>query len=150
MNYLKGAVIAALVLLVLLGGSAVALLKFGPGSERDIKRQVEYDLIDPTSALFRDIVLGDFYACGYVNAKNRMGGYIGWQRFTLYRWSPFNPTPQFPATEFESNPPVSIYFEQRWNEDCVQRNAGWYGQVRESLWLLGVRLGLGGDPGHPY
>lgn len=44
------------------------------------------DLIDPNSATFRNITYNDFFNknwCGEINAKNRMGGYTGWQEFTV-------------------------------------------------------------------
>lgn len=47
------------------------------------------DFIDPSSAIFRDVTYGDdkfgvsdIY-CGEINAKNRMGGYVGWKPFRV-------------------------------------------------------------------
>jgi len=47
------------------------------------------DFIDPSSAIFRNITYGndkfgvsDIY-CGEINAKNRMGGYVGWKPFRV-------------------------------------------------------------------
>jgi hypothetical protein len=49
------------------------------------------DFVDPSSAMFRNITyspgsanlgLWDTY-CGEINAKNRMGGYVGWKPFHL-------------------------------------------------------------------
>jgi hypothetical protein len=53
------------------------------------KARGEFDktLFDYPSARFRDVTVtlapkgGNPYVCGLVNAKNRMGAYIGWKRF---------------------------------------------------------------------
>ena len=71
-----------------------------PGHVRNVEREVpairqhlDAQLIDYPTARFRDVrvtanpeaeaergVVGG-YLCGFVNSKNRMGGYVGWQRF---------------------------------------------------------------------
>lgn len=45
----------------------------------------EGSLFDPESALFKDLVYSGTYNawCGQLNAKNRMGGYVGWKYFAL-------------------------------------------------------------------
>jgi hypothetical protein len=43
-------------------------------------------LFDPDSARFKNLVCGDrVYPawCGQINAKNRLGGYVGWKYFAL-------------------------------------------------------------------
>ncbi len=46
------------------------------------KEAVAYDLIDPTSAQFREVEENDYgNICGQVNAKNRMGAYVGYVPF---------------------------------------------------------------------
>lgn len=46
------------------------------------KDAVAYDLIDPKSAEFREVEENDYgYVCGQVNAKNRMGAYVGYAPF---------------------------------------------------------------------
>lgn len=49
------------------------------------------DLVDPSSAIFRNVTyrtnppslgLWDTY-CGEINAKNRIGGYVGWKPFKI-------------------------------------------------------------------
>lgn len=46
------------------------------------------DLFDPHSAMFRNLtytdsdILNDIVWCGEVNAKNRMGAYVGWTKFS--------------------------------------------------------------------
>lgn len=49
----------------------------GCGVESDAKKAVKGLLNDPGSAEFFDIVQNGSNACGLVNAKNRMGGYVG-------------------------------------------------------------------------
>ncbi len=47
-----------------------------------VKRPLEDVLLDPYSAKYKDIVImptGNI--CGYVNAKNRFGAYVGYRRF---------------------------------------------------------------------
>jgi hypothetical protein len=44
------------------------------------------NLIDPSSVMFRNITFSDYLGknwCGEINAKNRMGGYTGWQEFIM-------------------------------------------------------------------
>ena len=69
--------------------------------EPAIRQKMEMELIDPFSAMYRfdevppkkvwwsnnptEIHYG-WRICGFVNAKNRMGGYVGWQRFFSF-WS---------------------------------------------------------------
>jgi hypothetical protein len=44
---------------------------------------VTYEFFDPASATFRELIATDNgrQICGYVNAKNRFGGYVGFQPF---------------------------------------------------------------------
>jgi len=64
---------------------------------------VAYSLIDPSSAQFRNITLHDDTACGEVNGKSRMGGYIGFVRFIANRddakWTA-KLDPRFDAKEY--------------------------------------------------
>lgn len=57
-----------------------------------IRREFDSRLLDYPSARFRDVrvtinasVEGErgAYLCGFVNAKNRMGAYTGWQQFMV-------------------------------------------------------------------
>lgn len=58
---------------------------FGPLPE--YKQRVIDQMIDPTGVLFRaERQKGSGIIavhCGQVNAKNRMGGYVGWQDFVV-------------------------------------------------------------------
>jgi hypothetical protein len=55
----------------------------------DMKLQAAETLIadmtkDPEAARFRDVKYGrDGAICGWINAKNAMGGYVGYQRFLI-------------------------------------------------------------------
>ena len=42
-------------------------------------------LFDPDSARFKDLVYSKRFSawCGQINAKNRLGGYVGWEYFAL-------------------------------------------------------------------
>ena len=57
----------------------------GDSAEKRMKQKMESLLIDPASAEYRDVtVYTSGYVCGLVNAKNRMGGYTGSQRFMYF------------------------------------------------------------------
>lgn len=49
---------------------------------------VSKDLKDPSSAQFRNVRIKGGHVCGEVNAKNAMGGYVGFQRFSWYISTP--------------------------------------------------------------
>ncbi|HTF44913.1 MAG TPA: hypothetical protein VK641_13475 [Terriglobales bacterium] len=44
-------------------------------------RQVRNGMKDPDSAQFRDVFQREEFVCGYVNAKNGFGAYVGFSRF---------------------------------------------------------------------
>jgi hypothetical protein len=50
-----------------------------PGAVNDAKRNVREHLVDPSSAQFESVRENPKTGavCGFVNAKNRMGGYVG-------------------------------------------------------------------------
>lgn len=70
---------------------AVALLCVGcdaiPGTssyrEAKAKRAVAEQLIDPTTAQFRNLQVRGDHVCGEVNGKNKMGAYVGFTRFVV-------------------------------------------------------------------
>lgn len=45
------------------------------------KTRLQYDLKDPESARYRNVVVIRENVCGEFNAKNSMGGYVGFKRF---------------------------------------------------------------------
>lgn len=55
------------------------------GVEAKGKESVASNLLDPSSAMFRNLQVKSFaegyVLCGEVNAKNRYGGYVGFQPF---------------------------------------------------------------------
>ena len=53
------------------------------GSEEKAKRAVTEQLIDPVSAQFRNVHSLGESVCGEVNAKNKMGAYVGFVRFVV-------------------------------------------------------------------
>jgi hypothetical protein len=59
--------------------SLVLVLISGCGDSSEIKKLVRDRLIDPDSAKFGELLLGNkkSWACIEVNSKNRMGGYSG-------------------------------------------------------------------------
>lgn len=64
------------VLTSFLGGCSIA-------TESNFKDKIKRELVDPESAQFRDLKLTSSNKCltGEVNAKNRMGGYVGFKKF---------------------------------------------------------------------
>lgn len=67
------ALVAALIVLTLTSCEQL------PGAVNDAKRNVREHLIDPDSAQFKSVRENPQTGavCGFVNAKNRMGGYVG-------------------------------------------------------------------------
>ena len=63
----------------------LASCEFIPGttshSQAKAKRAAAEELIDPSSAQFRNIRSQDGIVCGEINGKNRMGAYVGFTRF---------------------------------------------------------------------
>lgn len=58
---------------------AVLLVGCKPREVSHAEESVRYLLYDPDSAQFRN----QFRWCGEVNAKNRMGGYVGFTRYVV-------------------------------------------------------------------
>lgn len=63
----------------------LASCEFIPGtsshSQAKAKQAAAAELIDPSSAQFRNIASRDGIVCGEINGKNRMGAYVGFTRF---------------------------------------------------------------------
>lgn len=58
-----------------------------PGEDafiKAVKKETDQILLDYSTARFRDVRLAssDRTLCGEVNSKNRLGAYVGWQRFS--------------------------------------------------------------------
>jgi hypothetical protein len=69
------------------GALALAGCEFIPGTDAHRQRRGEQAaaaaLIDPSSALFRNVAARGNSVCGEVNGKNRMGAYVGFTRFVV-------------------------------------------------------------------
>lgn len=66
--------------------AAVAAIQTGPGPVTqsqlvEVRKTFDRELLDYTSARFRDVSGDGYVICGSVNAKNRMGAFIGWREF---------------------------------------------------------------------
>lgn len=72
----------ALAALLLVAGTAAALKYDDWYAIPRARKPVVAHLSDPDSAKFRnDRIAKSGYLCGEINAKNRMGGYIGFKKF---------------------------------------------------------------------
>lgn len=58
-----------------------------PDPFQEVKAVVAEELLDPTSATFRSLRKSSIGYCGEVNAKNRMGGYVGNRKFHTFKAS---------------------------------------------------------------
>lgn len=74
------------------GGALIALVccyslvGCDSAATQQAKRLVEADLVDPGSVQYREVrQFKDGTVCGQFNAKNRMGGYSGFEWFAVYQ-----------------------------------------------------------------
>lgn len=65
--------------------AAAAEAAIEPAGMELVKRR----LFDPDSAKFRNVTHGRGNVCGEVNAKNKMGGYVGFKAFIVYQGTAF-------------------------------------------------------------
>lgn len=82
------------------------------------KEAVARDLIDPSSAQFRDVKLSDdgFTVCGEINGKNRLGAYVGFMPFMV---SVIGKDYEHAVIiDPEDEIVFSVYFDQ-YREDCL-------------------------------
>lgn len=64
--------------------ACVGLASCGPSPTEKAKELASYDLFDPTSAQFRGLnEVGKNCVSGEINAKNKMGAYIGFRPFLV-------------------------------------------------------------------
>lgn len=54
--------------------------------ERSYVTALRAEFVDPDSVQIRGAFKNGPHWCGEVNARNRMGGYTGWQRFAALHW----------------------------------------------------------------
>lgn len=71
-----------MVLLLIMQLAAAVFEPATPETYRIAFQEIDAKLIDGTSARFRDVRASRTRVCGMVNARNRMGGYTGWQPFS--------------------------------------------------------------------
>jgi len=96
-----------LLLALLLCASAVhAAPKDGPLIAKG-KAAAAYNLKDPDSAKFRNVVAIRGVVCGEINAKNSMGGYVGFRRFISLDGE----------AVFDND---SFKFEETWGGACIK------------------------------
>ncbi|MBM3606618.1 MAG: hypothetical protein FJX25_18490 [Alphaproteobacteria bacterium] len=69
---------------------AAVLTAMWPASDAVKRSQIEQArelfeerLLDYPSARFRNVTGNDRVICGFVNAKNRLGAYVGWEGFVI-------------------------------------------------------------------
>ncbi len=92
-----GVVIAILVVGGLIAGAILFTRAKPPESPKpdpfqEMKAAVAAQMVDPGSATFQALTekIPDFAYCGEVNAKNRMGGYVGYRKFFAQRGASSN------------------------------------------------------------
>ena len=79
--------------ILLAGGFVAAAILYTQGKPaktdksdpfKELRAVVAAQMRDPESATFQNlsVKIADFAYCGEVNAKNLLGGYVGYQRFT--------------------------------------------------------------------
>lgn len=116
----------ALVGLVLAMAVVVAFILNGPsglgwidhvGLEKKVKSEVAAQLLDPSSAQFRNVHRYGGTICGEVNGKNRYGAYVGFVRFMGTKISS-EIYPQDDQRLFPELPGSSERFERDWLVDC--------------------------------
>jgi hypothetical protein len=91
---------------------------------RQIKATIRAQLSDPDSAQFRNIRKGNdsLSWCGEVNAKNRLGGFVGFTRFAAVHvadtWSVHFVTEANPFIDSESARKVQQLNQELYRESC--------------------------------
>ena len=82
-------------------------------------RALSSEFVDPDSLKVRDVRFGNEAICGEVNARNQMGGYVGYSRFIVKR--DINETRiDDGATGFEVTPQDSRpAFNDEWLGRCL-------------------------------
>lgn len=70
------------------------------------KQEIEKNLKDPASAQYRNLRVASG-VCGEVNAKNSLGGYVGFRRFTYHK----SDGVQFEPGQSENFPEAHDFFE---------------------------------------
>lgn len=82
---LRGYAVFITVVLILASIITAFSMHYFRSPEYLAEQAVKRILNDPESAQFRDMRVYTLSVCGEVNAKNAMGGYVGFQRFIYQR-----------------------------------------------------------------
>ncbi|WP_141111342.1 hypothetical protein [Chromobacterium haemolyticum] len=89
-------------------------------STRVAKSLLKNAVLDIDSAKFENVYWNNErnHICGSVNAKNRMGAYVGWQRFVVPYWPGAEGGKGFYASlaKLEDNDPGEFF--SAWNRLC--------------------------------
>jgi hypothetical protein len=111
---------------------ALPILAFAASPSRgqppaDVKAALEEKLKDPESARYSDVFIvqsseGTSAACGWVNAKNSHGGYVGKTRFVVIRMEPkpgkFISIVQGIETDDDRNGSMNLFDQMFWAKNC--------------------------------
>lgn len=91
---------------------ALALAGCASSVEREAQDAVAAKLTDPNAAEFRDVHTGadGQTVCGEVNAKNALGGYVGFERFIRNKKASY--------LSLEATTETPSVFEINWKADC--------------------------------
>jgi hypothetical protein len=92
--------------LIWIVGLAVSLSACDLTIKHEARERLADLLVDPSSAQVRRLVRNDGAICGEVNAKNRMGGYVGFKAFFAPKAGEAKINPEFSP---DSKEPVEIY-----------------------------------------
>lgn len=115
----NGVKISAVIVSILLVVSVIAWMAV-TSSTRTAKTILKSALFYIDSAKFENVYWSSErnYICGSVNAKNRMGAYVGVQRFVIPYWSGAKDSFDLYAslTKFENDEQVE--FISAWNKWC--------------------------------
>lgn len=82
-QFLKISIAVSLATLLSVASFVQVAKQWGPRSDQVIKNQIAEKLLDPESAKFSSLQIGEDYACGFVNGKNTFGAYTG-RKFFIY------------------------------------------------------------------
>jgi hypothetical protein len=120
--------LTVLLFLLVVGIDAVAGPKEAPLIVR-AKTAVTDELKDPESARFRGVQIVRGSVCGEVNAKNSMGGYVGFKRFVAIAGvvvtfdderSPFQSMWEAACLRNPPKPPEPTPYHEKWLDDPKQ------------------------------
>lgn len=97
--------------------------KFMGNDLKFVEDKVKANLIDPSSAQFKSVVFYDSTkgACGLVNSKNKLGGYVGFKRFVITQNDDVMFDPEFDHTNRPTLRSPSFSSDPYLSADSVMR-----------------------------